>query len=71
MNRILLSAAALLLAAAPCAGRVKPASLITSDMELQRKTDARLWGTATPGSTVTATPSWEGAVPSTAKAGAD
>lgn len=71
MNRILISAVALLMAAAPCVGRVKPASLVTSNMVLQQKTDARLWGTAKPGSTVTATPSWQGAVPSTAKAGAD
>lgn len=32
--------------------------LVGDNMVLQQQTDARLWGTATPGATVTATPSW-------------
>ncbi|MDE6270213.1 MAG: sialate O-acetylesterase, partial [Muribaculaceae bacterium] len=39
---------------------VRPNSLIGDNMVLQQQTDARLWGTADPGSTVTATTSWNG-----------
>lgn len=35
-------------------------SIIGDNMVLQQQTDARLWGTASPGRTVTVTPSWDG-----------
>ncbi len=36
-----------------------PASLIGDNMVLQQNADARLWGTADPGATITVTPSWD------------
>lgn len=40
--------------------KVRPASMITDNMVLQQNTNARIYGTADPGSTVTVTPSWDG-----------
>lgn len=56
----------------PAAGAAKviPGSLITDNMVLQQNGDARIYGKATPGSTVTVIPSWSG-VKSTAKADSD
>lgn len=54
------SVAAIVMVALSAQGRVRPASMITSDMVLQQNADARIWGTADPGSTVTVTPSWDG-----------
>lgn len=45
-------------AAAPVRSEVKLPAVIGSNMVLQRNTDARLWGTAQPGSTVEITGSW-------------
>lgn len=45
--------------AVPLGARVKPASLISSGMVLQQQSDARVWGTADPGESVTVTPSWD------------
>lgn len=70
MRHLILPLAMLLIPAAAALAKVKPASVITSDMVLQQQTDARLWGTATPGSTVTVTPSWD-SVPRTAKTDPD
>lgn len=69
LNRVLASAAFIGLAV--CADAVvKPNALIGDNMVLQQQTDARLWGTATPGSSVTATTSWNGKT-YTAKTDAD
>lgn len=40
--------------------KVRPASMITDNMVLQQNANARIYGTADPGSTVTVTPSWDG-----------
>ena len=45
-------------------------SVIGDNMVLQQQTDARLWGTASPGRTVSVTPSWDGKT-YTAKASSD
>ncbi|MDE5981953.1 MAG: 9-O-acetylesterase, partial [Duncaniella sp.] len=39
---------------------VKPSSLIGDNMVLQQNCDARLWGTADPGSTISVNTSWDG-----------
>lgn len=39
---------------------VKPSSLIGDNMVLQQKCDARLWGTADPGSKISVSTSWDG-----------
>lgn len=39
--------------------KVRPASMITDNMVLQQNANARIFGTADPGSTVTVTPSWD------------
>lgn len=61
LSRLILT----LCAAATCAGaqaELRLASLVSDNMVLQQNTDARLWGSATPGATVTVAPSWGEAV---------
>ena len=58
MCRLLLPALALALAGGTVRGEVKLPALIGDNMVLQQQTDARLWGTARPGSEVTVTTSW-------------
>lgn len=68
LSRLILT----LCAAATCAGaqaELRLASLVSDNMVLQQNTDARLWGSATPGATVTVAPSWGEAV--TVKAAKD
>lgn len=60
MKHLLLSSVALLSAIVSANAIVKPSSLIGDNMVLQQSTQARLWGKATPKSTLTATPSWSG-----------
>lgn len=40
--------------------KVVPSSLIGDHMVLQQNTNARIYGTADPGSAITVTPSWNG-----------
>lgn len=42
----------------PAEAEVKMPAFFSDNMVIQQQTDARLWGTATPGSTVTVTPGW-------------
>ena len=57
----MISAAALLLACAIVADAKLSLRQPTSDgMVLQQQTDAAVWGKATPGATITVTPSWSG-----------
>lgn len=50
----------LALAVGSLGAKVRPASIVTSDMVLQQQTDARLWGKADPGEKVTVSTSWDG-----------
>lgn len=71
MKRTFLIAAAALWAGAAHAAIELP-DIISSNMVLQQQTDARIWGWATPGSTITARGSWmPGQEAVTATAGAD
>lgn len=51
---------ALLWSAAALRADVRPASVFTDNMVLQRNCEVALWGRAEPGETVTITPSWRG-----------
>lgn len=58
---------AALCVAGPAAARVELPAQLGNHAVLRQKTDVNLWGTARPGATVTATPSWSG-TPSTVTA---
>ena len=57
MKRILVSVL-LIFAALSVSAKIELPSIICDNMVLQQQTDAALWGTATPGKTVTVSPSW-------------
>ena len=74
MNRKYLRlAASLIIAPASLAvmAEITLPPLLTDNMVIQRDTEAPLWGTATPGATVTITPSWGKSVPVSTVAAAD
>ena len=74
MNRKYLRlAASLIIAPASLAvmAEITLPPLLTDNMVIQRDTEAPLWGTATPGATVTITPSWGKSVPVSTVADAD
>ena len=52
-------AAAVLTAGGSAAATVRPNSLISDNMVLQQQSDARLWGNADPGSSISVTTSWD------------
>ena len=41
--------------------KLDPSNLISDGMVMQQNTEARIWGTATPGAQITVTTSWNGA----------
>ena len=59
MKKVLL-AASFIAATFSMEGVVVPSTLISDNMVLQQNADARLWGTADPGSTLSVTTSWDG-----------
>lgn len=61
----LILASATLYGAADCEAKVRLSSMIGDNMVLQQNSDARIFGFADPGSTVTVTPSWDGKTYST------
>ena len=61
LNKFVIAAAALACYGTASAGlHLNP--LVGDNMVLQQKSNARLWGTATPGAAVTVAPSWGDAV---------
>lgn len=67
-NLTLAIAACVAMASFSAQAMLKLNPLISDNMVLQQQTDARLWGSATPSSKITVTPSWGNAVTVTADA---
>jgi len=67
MKRLILTMTALAMMALSAQAKVRLPHLIGDNMVLQQQSEARLWGWARPGSTVTVTPSWS-TTPATAVA---
>jgi sialate O-acetylesterase len=61
----------IIVAATPAQGAVRLPAIFGDHMVLQQQTEAAIWGWATPDTTVTIRPSWEGAQAVEVKAGAD
>lgn len=62
-----------MLAATCClsAGALRPANIFSDHAVLQQDTTVNIWGFASPGKTVSVTPSWPGATAATAETGKD
>ena len=60
MKRITAILALMLCMCLASEAKLVPSRLFSDGMVLQQQTDAKIWGTASPGSQITVTPSWNG-----------